>query len=418
MSEVSSSGKDPLLFLCHRIPFPPNKGDKITTFNLLKYLSKRYTVYLGTFIDDAYDKQYISELEKYCESSFIVDITQKKQLSSGLNALLAGETVTVQHFKSNEMQAWVDNTIAEKHIHKIFVYASSLLQFVDQSIYKEKVRIVDMADIDSDKWRQYAERKPWYSKWIYSREHRKLHQLEQQALADFDAVTFITDEESALFRSISPKQFHHKVVTLSNGVDTDYFNPNAEFDLSDLPQLKTPSICFTGAMDYWANVDAVVWFCKEVWPKILAENSECVFYIVGGNPPETVKNLASLTGIVVTGRVPDVRPYIANSVLAVAPMRIARGVQNKVLEAMAMAKPVVMTTMGQEGIAMNNEQIELVLDDPSAMAMQINTLLAQPEQDYTANREWIIQRYSWDGALQKLPLLLSKENTDKQNLGT
>jgi sugar transferase (PEP-CTERM/EpsH1 system associated) len=266
-----------------------------------------------------------------------------------------------------------------------------------------------MADIDSDKWRQYAENKPWYSRWIYAREQNKLSQHEQQALASFDYVTLITEAEATLFKQLSPSSYHHKIKTLPNGVDTAYFDPNASFDTTDLPELSTLAICFTGAMDYWANEDAVVWFCQQVWPLILKQHPQCTFYIVGGKPSDNVKKLAEIQGVKVTGRVPDVRPYLASSVLAVAPMRIARGVQNKVLEAMAMAKLVVMTSMGLEGIEVDETQQALVEDDPIKMAAKINQLISENRSSYQPNRDWIIQRYSWQGALAQLPTMLTEQ---------
>lgn len=403
----NSIQKEPLLFLCHRIPFPPNKGDKITTFNLLKYLSERYLVHLGCFIDDEFDRQYIKELEAFCQSSFCLDICDRKQSTSGIKALFVGEAVSTAHYRSTKFQQWVDNTITENKIDLLFVYSSGMSQFVEHEQYHDKTRVLDMADIDSDKWRQYAENKPWYSRWIYAREQKILAKHEQQILQDFEAVTFITDEEARLFRTMSPSSNQEKIYTLSNGVDTDYFDPDAKFDMTDLPQLTSPSICFTGAMDYWANVDAVVWFCKYVWPQVLAKIPNCTFYIVGGKPQAKVKQLELLQGIIVTGRVPDVRPYVAAAILAIAPMRIARGVQNKVLEAMAMSKPVVMTSMGQEGIQVDETQKSLVHDDPLVMAESIIRLLEQNTLDYSGSRQWIIKHYSWNGALDKLPSLLA-----------
>lgn len=419
--------KSPVLFLCHRIPFPPNKGDKITTFNLLKFLAKHYDVHLGFFLDDPFDKQYVPALDEYCKSKFYIDICDRKQSISGLKALVSNDAITIEHYKEPAFQTWVDETIAKQGIQALFVYSSGIAQFVQSYVHDERyVKVLDMADIDSDKWRQYAENKPWFTRWIYAREQRKLATYEQQMLNDFNAVTLISDEEAKLFREMSPAPLRHKVHTLSNGVDTDYFCPTAEFDLTDLPQLAPLSICFTGAMDYWANVDAVVWFCENVWPSIISQHPECKFYIVGGNPTAKVQKLANLNGVVVTGRVPDVRPYIDASVAAVAPMRIARGIQNKVLEAMAMAKPVVMTTMGQEGIEMPSVQQPFVLDDAAAFGEAVNQLLNQLSPlsepltkqgalDYSDNRNWIIERYGWDGALRTLPSMLAAEDI-KDNL--
>ncbi len=402
--------KEPLLFLCHRIPFPPNKGDKITTFNLLKFLSKHYQVHLGCFVDDEYDRQYIRELKVYCETSFCLDICNRRQSTSGIKALFFGESVSTAHYRSSAFQQRVDDTIANNDIDILFVYSSAMSQFIEHKQYRHKTRVLDMADIDSDKWRQYAENKPWYTRWIYSREQKILEKHEQQVLQDFEAVTFITDEEAKLFSSMSPLSLRDKIYILANGVDTNYFDPQAEFDLTELPKLKSPAICFTGAMDYWANVDAVVWFCKNVWPKILDENPTCIFYIVGGKPPPKVKQLETLQGVIVTGRVPDVRPYLDSAKVAIAPMRIARGVQNKVLEAMAMAKPVVMTSMGQEGISVDAIQQALVHDEPAEMAQSIISLLALESIDFGQNRQWIIDRYGWDNALEKLPELLELKN--------
>ncbi|MGO4893914.1 TIGR03087 family PEP-CTERM/XrtA system glycosyltransferase [Flavobacterium sp. W21_SRS_FM6] len=398
--------KEPILFLCHRIPFPPNKGDKITTFNLLIFLSKRYQIHLGCFIDDPFDRQYISELNKYCESFKTVDICARSQSTSGLKAMLFGNAVSTEHYRSSDLEQWTDETINKFDIDKLFVYSSGVAPFIDKDKYRHKTRILDMADIDSDKWRQYAENKPWYTRWIYSREYRILAKFEQKILQDFEAITLITEEEAALFKKMSPGDLRQKIYTLSNGVDTDYFSPEANFDFTGITDIKSPCICFTGAMDYWANEDAVVWFCKSVWPLITDEFPNCHFYIVGGKPSNKIKQLESLPGVVVTGRVVDVRPYIANSILAVAPLRIARGVQNKVLEAMSMAKPVVMTSMGQEGIAIPSEQQDLVQDDPIAMAHAILNLLNEKEVNFSVNREWIVHRYSWNGALEKLPNLL------------
>jgi len=400
-------GKTPLLFLCHRIPFPPNKGDKIATFNLLKYLSKRYQVHLGYFIDDQHDLQYIDKLRPYCASSFDLNICDKRQAVSGINALFSGSSISTSHYRSASFQHWVDLTIAEFEIEKLYVYSSAMAQFIDHPRYQQKTRILNMTDIDSDKWRQYAQAKPWYSKWVYAREHRQLGKYEQQVLHNFDAVTLVTPQETELFCQMSPDPLANKIHTLTNGVDTDYFNPSADFKL--LATSTAPVLCFTGAMDYWANVDAMLWFCDNIWPKILQQHPQCKFYIVGGNPTAKVVALAERQGITVTGRVPDVRPYLAHCHLVIAPMRIARGVQNKVLEAMAMAKPVVMTSMAQEGIKVNEQQQLLVIDDSEHMAQSINQLLSGPIACYEHNRQWILNHYSWDGALEPLPALLDAQ---------
>ncbi|GGF65840.1 TIGR03087 family PEP-CTERM/XrtA system glycosyltransferase [Alteromonas lipolytica] len=401
-----------VLFLCHRIPFPPNKGDKITTYNLVKYLASRYHVVIGCFIDDEHDRQYIKDVQAMSVELFTVDICGRSSLQSGVTSLLAGKPVSTHHYKDQSMQQWVDDVIARRSIDRLIAYSGGTAQFIEHEKYAGKKRILDMADVDSDKWRQYAENKPFYSAWIYAREQRLVEAYEQKILQEFNAVTLITDEERDHFRKISPSSLKDKIVTLGNGVDTDYFDPNATFDFTDSPDKDHRVICFTGAMDYWANVDAVVWFVEHVWPLVRAQHPELYFYIVGGKPSEKVKALASTAGVVVTGRVVDVRPYVSQSQLCVAPLRIARGVQNKVLEAMSMAKPVVMTSMGQEGIALPAQQTPLVEDDAAHQAKIINDLIndaAKLSGIGEENREWIIQRYGWDGALALLDQLLEQD---------
>jgi sugar transferase (PEP-CTERM/EpsH1 system associated) len=403
---------DTVLFLCHRIPFPPNKGDKITTYNLVKYLAARYRVVIGCFIDDEHDRQYIADVEAMSEELFTVDICGKSSLQSGLQSLIAGKPVSTHHYKNQAMQNWVDDVISRRKIDRLIAYSGGTAQFIEHEKYANKKRILDMADVDSDKWRQYAENKPFYSAWIYSREQRLIEAYEQKILREFNAVTLITDEERDHFRNISPAALNDKIVTLGNGVDTDYFDPEAEFDYTDSPEKNHQVICFTGAMDYWANVDAVVWFVENIWPEIRSANPGVFFYIVGGKPTEKVKALEAADGVVVTGRVVDVRPYVSQSLLCVAPLRIARGVQNKVLEAMSMAKPVVMTSMGQEGIALPAEQNPLVEDDIKKQVTLIKSLINKSDALATIgaeNRAWIIKHYGWDGALALLDKLLEQD---------
>ena len=401
-----------VLFLCHRIPFPPNKGDKITTYNLLHYLRKHYNVVVGCFVDDPHDRQYLSDVEAMCDELYAVDICDRSFLKSGLMALLKGEPVSTYHYKSVDMEKWVSDIIESRKISRLLSYSAGTAQFIEPNQYKSCVRVLDMADVDSDKWTQYADKKPFYTSWIYRRESKLVASYEQKILEEFDAVTLITDEERDLFRRVSPSQNSDKIVTLGNGVDTVYFDPEAEFDFTDSPKKDHQFICFTGAMDYWANVDAVVWFVENVWPNIRKLYPELCFYIVGGKPTAKVQELEKEGEVIVTGRVVDVRPFVAQSIICVAPLRIARGVQNKVLEAMSMGKPVVMTSMGQEGIQLPDAQNSLVADEASLQCEIISNLMQERnrvEKIGKINREWITKNYGWDSALSLLEELLEKD---------
>jgi sugar transferase (PEP-CTERM/EpsH1 system associated) len=266
-------------------------------------------------------------------------------------------------------------------------------------------RVIDFVDVDSDKWGQYAERKPWPINWVYRREARTLLAYERRIASSFDASTFVSPAEAELFLQLAP-ECADRVSYYSNGVDLDYFSPARSYD-TPYPSGERVLV-FTGAMDYWANVDAVSWFAREVFPAVRAQFSDVRFYIVGSRPTAEVQALAN-DAIVVTGSVPDIRPYLAHAQLAVAPLRIARGIQNKVLEAMAMAKAVVASPQALEGIEAT-PGIELLLaPDAAAFIAHIAAQLSQPDETLgPAAHQQVEQSYSWDGSLQRVDQLLAR----------
>lgn len=401
--------KEPLLYLCHRIPYPPNKGDKIRSFNILKKLSEQYDVHLGCFIDDPFDKQYVEGLKKYCRSVFHLDQNKTVAKIKGLTSFIQNKPITLPYYFDKRMQQWVYRTIAQHSIDKVFVYSSSMAQYClpDQNKsmvdYSTMQRVIDFVDVDSDKWRQYAEKKSGIAKWVFEREHRLLAREEDHICQQFDECLFVSPDEADLFRQRQSQNNQVKVHGLLNGVDIDFFNPEAEFSPEDLVP-NVPFITFTGAMDYWANIDAVLWFANNVWPLVLAQQPEAVFCIVGGNPSSEVSELANRKGIIVTGRVHDVRPFIAQSNCVVAPLQIARGIQNKVLEAMSLNKPIVVTTMAMEGINATSTNNVSITDDATAFAKQCLVHL-DSNKPLTAceNRTWVTQHFTWKNTLKTLP---------------
>ncbi|MEP4889834.1 MAG: TIGR03087 family PEP-CTERM/XrtA system glycosyltransferase [Aliiglaciecola sp.] len=390
--------KPPLLFLCHRIPFPPNKGDKIRSFNMLKVLSQRFDIYLGSFVDDPYDWQYASKLDKYCKQVFLLGQNKTWSKVKGLTAFLTGKSISEPYYANAKMQQWVDKTLHQQTITQVFIYSSVMAMFTSAH-HKTIHQVVDYVDVDSDKWRQYAENKSGIGRWVYNREHHKLQAFETQVCERSQHALFVSDPEAELFKQQLPANQYRKVQGLLNGVDVDYFSPNSEMETIS----AQIDVVFTGAMDYWANVDAVMWFAKHVWPSIRTQYPEANFYVVGGNPTAQVLALNNIDGIVVTGRVKDVRPYIRNAKVSVAPLQIARGIQNKVLEALAMAKPVVATNMAIEGIDAKNTHIK-VTDDAeqfcSAVCYYLESTTEVPE-----SRQWIMDNLQWTATMSKLPAL-------------
>jgi polysaccharide biosynthesis protein PslH len=387
-----------ILYLPHRIPFPPNKGDKVRSFNFLKHLAKKNEVFLGTFIDDHVDHQYVKELDAYCEKSFVV--TQHKVLGRALSTrgFVTGQSLSVPYYASRKLQNWVDETIAKNKIDKLLIYSSTMSQFIDHKQYEKSKRVADFCDIDSDKWLQYAQKARWPISSVFNREGSALLAYERKIAQSFDKTIFVTEEESNHFKRLAPESAA-KIDHVDNGVDTHYFDPEAK-DMVAVP-MANQSLVFTGAMDYRANVDAVVWFTKDVWPIIREKNINAEFLIVGSNPTPEVQKLAQTAGVKVTGRVADVRPYLHGAKVAVAPLRIARGTQNKVLEAMAMAKPTVVSKNAAEGLSAPAKQRLIIEDHPAKMAAEICRLLQGSGIDEKC-RDAVVEHYSWESHLSKL----------------
>ena len=391
-----------LLFLAHRLPFPPNKGDKVRSYHLLKHLAAHHRVFLGTFVDDPQDEGYVDTVRELCAGLHVVRLQPRFARLRSLAGLASGEALTLPYYRDAGLRAWVERTVRERGIDTAVVFSSAMAQYVTGI---DGLRLlVDFVDVDSAKWSQYACKHSWPLSWLYRREATRLLAFEGAVAERAAAAFFVTEAEVDLFRRLAPRCRAH-VEVLCNGVDADYFSPEAA---SSLPSPPYPAgdlpLVFTGAMDYWPNIDAVVWFVSEVLPALRRRHPAVRFYIVGMNPAASVRALAG-EHVVVTGTVPDVRPYLHHAAAVVVPLRVARGVQNKVLEAMAMARPLVVAQVCATGIdAMAGRDFD-VASDATAYVDQIDALLRQPRRALAmgrAARERVLDRYSWEAHLQRL----------------
>ncbi len=391
-----------LIFLCHRIPYPPNKGDKIRSYHILKELSGQYNVHIAMFIDDPEDKQHVSHVSGLCESLWFREINPSVRKMVTLPYLFSTTSLTEAYYKDSGLRSWLKDKINDLDNPIIFVFSSALAQYVMSPQCSDLVRIIDFVDMDSDKWCQYSKKSSFATKLIYRRECDLLRRYESRIASEFDRSYFVSPQEAELFTRHNPMQTS-RIGYFNNGVDLQYFDPSVQVEN---PYSENKEILvFTGAMDYWANVDAVTWFVSEVFPRIRTANPKAEFYIVGSNPSSKVQRLDSVDGVHVTGRVEDVRPYISYAKVVVAPMRIARGVQNKVLEAMAMAKTVVTTSAGYEGIAAESGVHLYIEDNAQQMADLIARLLSDvselKDMGWQA-RQRIVEAYSWHASLKPL----------------
>lgn len=391
-----------VLYLTHRIPWPPDKGDKIASHHILRHLAAHHEVYLGSFVDDPDDWQYAAEIRGLCADVLLRAIHPRLRRLRSLAAFLTGESISAVYYRDRQMRQWVDRTVSEQGIRHAVLYSSPVVQYVAGAAGKGMRRVAHFSDVDSEKWRQYGAAHSSTVGWVYRREADRLLLFEKQMAGAVEATTFVTGADAELFRRLAP-QVANRVGVIENGVDTVYFDPSVPCETPY--SAGGPVIVFTGVMDYWANVDAVTWFATEVLPRVQALVPDARFAIVGSRPGAGVQALMARRGVLVTGRVPDVRPYLRHAALAVAPMRIARGTQNKVLEAFAMAKLVLMTSGAAEGLRPVDWLADRVVDDPERFAGLAVEGLQHPTCQQSA-RDYVLEHYSWDAHLKRLDCML------------
>ncbi len=386
-----------LLYLVHRLPYPPNKGDKVRSYHLLRHLAQQHKVYLGTFVDDADDWQYVPTLNHWCEEVRAVDLKPRWARAASARGLFSGEALSLPYYRSGELRGWVRDLATRIELDAVVVFSSTMAQYAE--ILPEVPMLVDFVDLDSAKWTEYARSHHGPLAWIYGREGVKLLGYEQRIAAKARCSLFVTPNEAALFRKLSPGQ-DVQLDAVGNGVDAEYFSPDAA--RASPFAAGEQVIVFTGAMDYWPNADAVCWFAQEVLPRLRDKHPELHFYIVGRNPLPAVTALGAQPGVFVTGTVPDVRPYLQHASASVAPLRLARGVQNKVLEAMSMGQPVVVARQCAEVIEAEPGRELLTAISADDYATELCRVLADAalgRQIGAAGRACVVQRYSWDARL-------------------
>ncbi|MDR3299070.1 MAG: TIGR03087 family PEP-CTERM/XrtA system glycosyltransferase [Candidatus Accumulibacter sp.] len=393
-----------LLYLAHRLPYPPNKGDKVRSFHLLRHLAAKHRVFLGTFIDDPADEAHVEKLREFCAETHIARLSPKLARLGSLRGVLNGEALTLPYYRDGRLQTWVNRMIETRRIDAAVVFSSAMAQYL--AAFPREKTLVDFCDVDSAKWTQYAPKHPWPLSWIYRREGERLLSHERAIAASAAHSFFVTENEKELFLRSAP-ECRDKVSAMRNGVDADYFSTRHElaspYAVDEIP------LVFTGAMDYWPNIDAVKWFAEEIFPRLETRQHGVRFYIVGRGPTAAVQALAG-ERVIVTGTVPDVRPYLCHARVIVAPLRVARGVQNKVLEAMAMGLPVVVSKGCGEAIDAVAGRDFLLADGVEDYVRKIGDLLESPtlckKMGESARRQ-VLERYSWETNLSAIDRYLS-----------
>jgi len=391
-----------LIFISHRIPYPPDKGEKIRGLNLLRHLSKSYRIHLGCLVDEPGDMQHLSVLREWCTDVAGFPIDKRRQKLKALAKFRPGRPLMLDYYSHPGLQRWVQDSMARRHMDVVYIYSVAMAPYVEE--LQRPGLILDAQDIDSEKWTTYAGQARWPMRAVWSREGRTLLDYERKAAMRCDHTLFVSQQECDRFVELAPETAG-RVHAVENGVDLDRFSPGLKFETPF--HAAGPHLVFTGNMDYWPNADAARWFVADVFPLIRQRHPTIEFHIVGANPGPNVLRLAGTPGVQVTGRVPDVRPYVAHADACVAPLRIARGIQNKVLEAMAMGRPVIASNQAFAGVRAVAGQDLLVADGVVATADAIAEVLggAHPALNAAA-RAAMVRGYAWTATLGRLDAIL------------
>lgn len=386
------------------MPYPPDKGDKVRSYHLLRYLAARHDVLLGTFVDDPKDLAHVATVSTWCREVKAIRLDPLRARVASLVGLIDGRPLTLAYYANSELRAWIAELVAQQRIDAVVVFSSSMAQYAEGLGLPV---VVDFVDVDSAKWSDYALSRAWPASWLYRREARKLLAYERRVAATNRHCFFVTDKEVALFATTAPECAAH-LQAVGNGVDFGYFSIDPS-RASPFAKNETP-IVFTGAMDYWPNEDAVAWFTREVLPALRERWPSVRLTIVGRNPSPAVRALAG-DAVHVTGTVDDVRGWLQHAAVVVAPLRLARGVQNKVLEAMAMGRPVVAAASCVEAIDALPGQHLAAATSAQDYVLEITKLLDSPDaaRDMgVAGRRCVEARYSWDARLQPFSTCLGE----------
>ena len=395
------------LFLSYRIPYPPNKGDKIRSWHILRHILQYGPVHVGALVDDPADLAHIGFLQGLAASSCFSFLSRRQKIGRMVRGLASGQALSVAVAQDKALQHWMHSIMTSRPITRIFVFSGQMGGYAMAYRGTGATIVMDFVDVDSEKWQQYADSAFGIKRYIYGREARLMRAEEIRLAQASDASLFVSPAEAELFclrTKLSKINIHAK----PNGVDIDYFDPSA---FTPPHKNERPLLVFTGAMDYRANIEAMRWFVTHVWPLVRSGLPDARLRIVGSNPSSEILAFHGNKGIEVTGRVDDVRPHIAGAHVAIAPLQIARGIQNKVLEAMAMARPVVATPQAFEGIEAEIGRHALVEAAPAAMARAIIGLVDHPahaEKIGEAARAHVRHHYHWRHCLARLDVLIGQ----------
>jgi sugar transferase (PEP-CTERM/EpsH1 system associated) len=387
------------------VPYPPDKGDRIRTFHLLRFLARHAAVHLACLADEPVPAGVAEALGRYCARVAVVRLGGWSRWLRALGSLARGRTITEGAFRAPALHALVRDWAATTPFRAAVASSSGMVPYLQAAGLGAVPAVIDLIDVDSQKWFDYHRASRWPRSWLYHTEGRRLRRLEHGLPSWARAVTLVSEAEADLYRGFCAPGAVHAV---TNGVDLAYFQPPAG-------PVSEEGCVFVGALDYRPNVDAAVWFCREVWPEVHRRRPETRLALVGRRPAPAVCRLADVPGVELVGGVPDVRPHLAGAAVAVVPLRIARGLQNKVLEALAMAKAVVASPAALAALGTKPGVHLLAASSPEEWVEAVLRLLGDEHlrrRMGAAGRRYVEQRHDWEHCLEPFRDLLGLPKTN------
>jgi sugar transferase (PEP-CTERM/EpsH1 system associated) len=330
-----------VLFLTHRLPYAPNKGDRLRAFHMLRAMRAEAEVDVVSLVHDREEASHAPDLRDLAASVTTLPVSRWNGAVRSARALFVAQPLTHALLDSRGAAQTLAAVVACHPPDVVLAFCSSMARFALEAPLAGLPLVVDLVDVDSSKWRALATSAGWPLSAVYKREARYLSDFEASLVGSAEAVTVVNDREREELLRIAPLA---DPVVLQNGVDVAYFT-------SPHPPSERQAVVFSGVMDYAPNADGAVWLAEQVWPLVRKQHPGACLEIVGASPRRDVRNLARRhPDITVTGTVPSVREYLWNAAVAVAPLHVARGVQNKVIEAVAAGLPCVVTPAVAEGV--------------------------------------------------------------------
>lgn len=389
-----------ILYLCHRFPYPPKRGGKIRPFNMVRHLSANgHQVTVCSLARSAEEAQEATGIAPYCADFEIGHVQERVQVVRMIARLPLLTPSSMGYFYSPELAQRVQVLLRSKQWDLIFVHCSSVAQYVAH--VQDVPKILDFGDMDSHKWFEYAQYKPFPLSLGYRLEGAKMLLAEKRLARRFDLCTATTRAE---WETLNGYEVGTDTDWFPNGVDANFFSPtDASYDAD--------TISFIGRMDYYPNQECMARFCEQTWPLLKRLRPTLKLLIVGADPSPAMRQLGQLPGVTVTGSVPDVRPFIRNSAVMVAPLHIARGTQNKILEAMAMGVPVVTSAIAAGGVDADAIAHFLVADTPQAYAQAIMEIVNNPAERARlaeAGRQRMLSHHAWPHSMRRLDAIIDR----------